>query len=69
MGPLIMTVTASLPARSVADVIALASHEQPSGSMWPFASRLNSPCARTRRHGAEILPMDSLPTSTKEPTP
>ena len=34
---------------------------QPSGSMWPFRFRAwSSPCVRTRRHGAEILPMDSL---------
>src|SRR5450631_3048077 len=33
----------------------------PSGSMWPFRFRAwSSPCARTQRHGAEILPMDSL---------
>jgi hypothetical protein len=41
----------------------------PSGSMRPFRSRAwSSPPVRTRRHGAEILRMDSLHTSLKEPT-
>jgi hypothetical protein len=43
---------------------------QPSGSMWPFRFRAwSSPRVRTRRRGAEILPMDSLRTSSKQPTP